>query len=144
MTKNLHRTATQLLLPPGYYSITLLDIANSMYPGKQQHRNKSCISGNNRQKRTFDTPRQQSKVKLTHRIVILTPVSLYSRCESHLQPVATRKPGSIETICGTFQTKVAENCDDELTQSAHLRNPCLALHTTVGYTFLRISCFFVA
>ena len=97
------------------------------------------ISGNNHQKRTFDTPRQQSKVKLTHRIVILTPVNLYSRCESHLQPVATRKPGSIETICGTFQTKAAENCDDELTQSAHLRNPCLALHTTVGYTFLYLA-----
>ena len=86
--------------------------------------------------RTFYTPRQQSKVKLTHRILTLTPMSLYCRCESHLQPVATRKPGSIETVCGTFQTKSAENCDDELTQSAHLRNPCLVLYTTVSYTFL--------
>ena len=50
--------------------------------------------------------------------------------------VPTRKPGSIETVCGTFQTKSAENWDDELTQSAHLRNLRLALYATVGYTFL--------
>ena len=38
-------------------------------------------------------------------------------------------------MCGTLQTKSAENWDDKLTQSAHLRNPRLALYTTVGYTF---------
>ena len=55
---------------------------------------------------------------------------------SHIyRPVATRKPGSIETVFGTFQTKSAKNWDDELTQSPHLRNPHLALYATVGYTF---------
>ena len=38
-------------------------------------------------------------------------------------------------LCGTFQTKSTENWDDELTQSAHLCNPRLALYTAVGYTF---------
>ena len=52
------------------------------------------------------------------------------------RPVATSKPGSIETVCGTFQTKSAENRDDELTQSAHLCNPRLALYATIGYTFV--------
>ena len=34
------------------------------------------ISGNRDQKRTFDTLHQQSKVKLTRRILTLTPTSL--------------------------------------------------------------------
>jgi len=55
------------------------------------------------------------------------------------RPVATRKPGSIETVCGTFQTKVAENWDDELTQSAHLHNPRLVLYTMVGNTFFYLA-----
>ena len=35
-----------------------------------------------------------------------------------------------------IQTKSAENWDDELTQSVHLRNSHLALYTVVGYTSL--------
>ena len=55
------------------------------------------------------------------------------------RPVATVTLGSIETVCGTFQTKSAENWDNECTQSAHLRNPHLALYTTAGYTFSYLS-----
>ena len=51
------------------------------------------------------------------------------------RPVATRKPGSIETVCETFPTKSAENWNNERTQSAHVRNPRPALYATVGYTF---------
>ena len=68
--------------------------------------------------------------------------AFYKAGTSHTYwPVATctRKPGSIETVCGTFQTKSAKNWDDKLTQYAHLHNPHLALHTVVGYPFLYLA-----
>ena len=82
------------------------------------------------QKRTFDTPRHQCKVTLTRRNLTVTQQVRFTL----YRPVATRKPGSTEIVCGTFQTKSAENGEDEHTQSAHVRNPWLALYTTVGCT----------
>ena len=83
-----------------------------------------------RQKRTFDTPCPQSSyINAWYdsiKQIKVTPTG---------QSVGIKKPGSIEILCSTFQTKVAKIWDETLTQSAHLCNPCLAIYIEVGYTF---------
>ena len=71
----------------------------------------------------------KAKLKL---ILTLTSRPVYKAGASI--PTALYLQGS-QALCGTFQTKSAENWDEEFTQSAHLRNPRLALYATVGYTF---------
>ena len=93
------------------------------------------ISGNMDQKRTFVTPCLQSKVTLTRTTQTLTPISLQSRCESHLQTCSYKKPGSIEVVSETFQSKSVENWDNEFAQCPHLRDPRLAHYMVVTYTF---------
>ena len=55
----------------------------------------------------------------------------------HNVATCTRKPGFIETVCGTFQTKLAENWDDKLTQSvpSSQSSPC-TLHSGRLYFFI--------
>ena len=54
-------------------------------------------------------------------------------------PTGLQQQRSQETVYGTFQTKSAKNWDNELTQSAHVCNPCLALYAKVGYTPLYLA-----
>ena len=84
------------------------------------------------QKRHLTLWANKAKLKLTCRILTLTPRPIK---QVRVIPTALYLQGS-QALCGTFQTKSAENWDEELTQSAHLRNPRLALYATVGYTFL--------
>ena len=75
------------------------------------------------QKKTFDT----LQAKLNEHVEF-TPTRYKVGVNHTYRPAATRKPGSIEIVCGTFQMKSAENWDNELTQSAHLRNSRLVLY----------------
>ena len=89
------------------------------------HIGQPIISGNRGQKRTLDTPCLQGKIR-----ILTSTYMILSRCKSYLRSVATRKPSSTWHI-----SKLAKIWDDELTQSAHLHNPCLAIYIAIGYTF---------